>query len=425
MDTAVQKKGTMAKSELTRREMKEAEVRARTLLRSRHFFNKFLLAIRKAGLVGEELNALVLFIVVVSRLLSRPLNAFVKGHSSGGKNWLVTRVLRLMPKSAVAEITSASDKAWNYSGSDFRHRVVYVQEQNEAAGTIDPIRLFISEGKVIRMVVGFENGRRVTKKYVARGPVAAISTTTKNRLKIDDETRHISIWVDESPEQTHNIVKMYTKQRDGLSHDELRVWRTVQLLLEKKTGTEVIFPKWFSEVEDRLFVKDLSVRRYYPAFVEACRTVCLIRSFQRHRKLSNHGQLEVEFADFAITALIFDPVFVESLHLGKGTGEATRRDVEAIFAKKKRPVQAKDLARYLRISLDQAYSKLSCAARVGVIRRVNKPEKGNRKLFLATPRPRFVPDPEELFKELQDFKDIVRFVHPITGEWIIYRRERD
>jgi hypothetical protein len=413
----------MDKHKMTRAELKVAQKKARRLLRSRHFFNKFLVAIRKAGLVGEELNALVLFIVVVSRLLSRPLNAFVKGHSSGGKNWLVTRVLRLTPKSAVAEITSASDKAWNYSGSDFRHRVVYVQEQNEAAGTIDPIRLFISEGKVIRMVAGFENGRRVTKKYVARGPVAAISTTTKNRLKIDDETRHISIWVDESPEQTHNIVKMYTKQRDGLSRDELGVWRTVQLLLEKKTGTEVVFPKWFSDVEDRLFVKDLSVRRYYPAFVEACRTVCLIRSFQRHRKLSNHGQLEVEFADFAITALIFDPVFVESLHLGKGTGEGTRRDVEAIFAKKKRPVQAKDLVRYLRISLDQAYSKLSCAARVGVIRRVNKPEKGNRKLFLPTPRPRFVPDPEELFKELEDLND-VQFVHPITGKWIVYRRER-
>jgi len=407
---------------LTCSERKRAEQEARKLLRSSHFFNDFLLAMKKLGLVGEEFNAFVLLIVMVSRLLHRPLNVFVKGHSSAGKNWLVTRVLRLMPKNAVAEITSASDKAWNYSGSDFRHRIVYVQEQNEAAGTMDPIRLFISEGKIVRIVAGFENGRRVTKKYVARGPVAAISTTTKTRLKIDDETRHISIWVDESPGQTRNIVKMYTKQRYGLSRDELRVWRAVQLLLEKKIGTEIAFPTWFSQIEDRLFVDDLSVRRYYPAFVEACRTVCLIRSSQPHRKLSTHGQMEVEFADFAITALIFDPVFVESLHLGKGAGEGTRRSVEAIFVAKGRPVRAKDLARTLDISLDQAYSKLRYAAKVGVIRRANKPESGNRKLFLPTPRPRFVPDPEELFKELTDLKDKCRFVHPITGEWVVYRR---
>ena len=75
----------------------------------------------------------------------------------------MTRILSLTPGSAVAEITSASDKAWNYSGSDFRHRVVYVQEQNEAAGTIDPIRLLISEGRLIRMVTRYKHGKRVTK----------------------------------------------------------------------------------------------------------------------------------------------------------------------------------------------------------------------------------------------------------------------
>jgi hypothetical protein len=415
----------MGKHKVTCAERRSADRAARKLLESPRFFNEFLLAMRKEGLVAEELNALVLLVVVVSRILHRPLNAFVKGHSSAGKNWLVTRVLRLMPKSAVAEITSASDKAWNYSGSDFRHRVVYVQEQNEAAGTIDPIRLLISEGKLVRLVSRWVAKKIVTKKQVARGPVAAISTSTRNRLKIDDETRHVSIWVDESPEQTRQIVKSYTKQSRHLSRSELRAWRMVHRLLEKRAGTKVIFPRWFEGIEDRLFVGDLRVRRYYPAFVEACRTVCLIRSFQSNRKRSKRGQLEVEFADFAITALIFDPVFVESLHLGKGAGEATRRLVEELSAAKGRPVRAKDLAHKLGISMDRAYEKLSCAARVGVIRRVNKPEKGNRKLFLATPRPRFVPDPEELFKELKDFKDTVRFVHPITEEWIVYRRERD
>jgi hypothetical protein len=90
---------------------------------------------------------------------------------------------------------------------------VYLQERNEAAGNVHPIRLLISEGKLIRIVPGFEHGKRVTKKYVARGPVAAISTTTKNLLEIDDETRHISIWVDESKEQTREIVRSYIRDR--------------------------------------------------------------------------------------------------------------------------------------------------------------------------------------------------------------------
>jgi hypothetical protein len=122
--------------------------------------------------------------------------------------------------------------------------------------------------------------------------------------------------------------------------------------------------------------------------------------------------------------LIFDPVFVESLRLGKGAGEATRRLVEDTCAAKGRPVRAKDIARKLKCSIDQAYSKIRYAEARGAIQRANKPEKNNPKMFLPTPRPRFVPDPEKLFRTLKDLDETVRFVHPITGEQVIYRREK-
>lgn len=278
----------MTKDKLTRAELRHAKAKALKLLRSARFFNEFLLAMEKAGLVGEQGNALVLLIVVVSRLLRRPLNVFVKGLSSAGKNLLVRLVLWLMPKCSVMEISSVSERAWDYSRSKLQHAVVYLQERNEAAGALHPIRLLISEGKLVRLVTRWVGGDLVTRRYVAKGPVASISTTTKDRLEIDDETRHLSIWVDESAQQTRQIVKSYRK-KSTLSRRELKTWRMVHRLLEKRIGTEVDFPSWFDEIEDRLYVDDLSVRRYYPAFIEACRTVCLIRSFQSNRERSKHG----------------------------------------------------------------------------------------------------------------------------------------
>ena len=53
---------------------------------------------------------------------------------------------------------------------------------------------------------------------------------------------------------------------------------------------------------------------------------------------------------------------------------------------------------------------------------MNTPEKSNPKLFLSNPRPRFVPDPEKLFRKLKNLDETVRFVHPLTGEPIIFRR---
>jgi hypothetical protein len=423
--TERQKQLEAMKNENKRKERTDAAIaEARRLLASPRFFNEFLSAVEKEGLVGEQNNALALLIVAVSRLLSRPLNALVKGASASGKNWLVKRVLRLLPKDCAPEISNASDKAWNYSGDDFRHRVIYLQERNQAAGAIHPIRLFISEGKLIRRVTRWVGGELVTKTYVARGPVASISTTTRRELEIDDETRHLTLLIDQSEEQTQRIVRAYTK-RQGLSAAELRAWHKVQRILEDRVDFEIVFPEWFDQVAEGVFVKGIGARRYYPAFVEACRTVCLIRSFQANRKVSEDSTLLLEFADFAIAALIFDGIFVESLNRHEGSALEVRESVRAIADRRGgEPVQARDLARELGISLDRAYARLREAEEAGTIRRVNAPEKDNRKFYLPAPKPRFIPDPEKLFRQLEDIGDDVRFVHPLTGKLVNYTLPR-
>ena len=408
----------MSKHSITLDELRQARKQARKLLRSPRFFNELLLALRKDGLVGEELNALIVFIVVVSRLLPHPLNLFVRGQSSSGKNWIVKRVLRLVPKDAYREITSTSDAAWSYSKDDFRHRVVYDQERDGASRSVRPMRLLISEGKLVRLVTQWVGGRRTIKRYISRGPVASISTTTQNELEIDDLTRHLGIFTDTGSDQTRQIVKQYTKQFDGLTREGLRTWRTVQDLLKERSKREIIFPDWFDAVADAVFTADVSVRRYYPAFVEACRTVSLIRSFLG--KSNENGELMVGFADYAITAIIFDHAFVESLHRGHGSEEATRRIVHCLVKRERRGVGAKEVADELRISMDRAYARLRRAEKVGVIQRANTPRQHNLKHFVPTARHRFVPDPGELFQKLK-MKDSVGFVHPVTGKRVVYR----
>jgi hypothetical protein len=401
-----------------------AETSARRLLESPYFFNEYLAAVEKGGLVGEWNNALVLFVVAVSRLLQRPICAFVKGKSSSGKNWLVGRVLSLMPMGQVRELTSASEKAFQFSKDHFRHRVLFLQERDDAAGVVHPLRLLISEKKIIHRVTGWVRGKLTTKKYVTRGPVAAISTTTKSGLQIDDETRHLSIFVNESPEQTRRIVLAYADWCRGLSEEELKVWHTVQRLLERRaTNLKIVFPPWFEAVAENVFVEDVSVRRYFPTFVDACRTICLIRSFQREHQPTEGGQIQLVFADFAIAAMIFERVFVQSLHRQEGSALEVRQAVKEISAAKNgEGVRAEALAERLGIPLHSAYARLREAKQAGTVRQVNEPEKDNRKFYLPAQRPRFLPDPEELFQTLRCAEDEVRFIHPITRKWIRYSR---
>ena len=414
----------MDKGELTPGELRMAQDAARMILGSPDLFSEFLEAVRRQGLVGEEKAALVILIVVVSRLLKRPLNLMLKGKSSSGKNHVVRKVLSLVPRSAVIEITSSSARAWNYSRDAFRHRLVLLQERNEASGAVHPMRLLISEGKLVRLVTTRENGQWVTKRYVAQGPIASISTTTKDRLEPDDESRSLSCWTDESEAQTARIVHAYGFER-RLSTFDRRAWREIHNLLQQRSHREILLPRWLHRFADLVYTKDLKVRRYYPAFVEACRTVALIRCFQKSP--SSCGRLMVDFIDVAIAASIMDEVSAESIHKSEGPIGETRKVVEQISRSKNgAPVGRKDLEVELRISRGQAYRMLSSAADAGAIYRVNKPVKGNAKRYLPTPRPRFVPRPAELYAMLDDSEvpNRVEWVHPLTGKLVVHTRRR-
>ena len=92
---------------------------------------------------------------------------------------------------------------------------------------VDPVRLLISEGKLVRLVTVRKKGSEhsTTETVRGRGPIAALSTTTQDRLEIDDETRHISLWMDASPEQTKRILKGAHPPTGATSEEEVAAWR--------------------------------------------------------------------------------------------------------------------------------------------------------------------------------------------------------
>lgn len=412
----------------TKERAREAMARAEALdlLQKEDFFNQVVAAVNKAGVEGEEQNVLALYIVATSRYLERPLNAIVKGQSAGGKNWVVSRVLQQFPRSEVREISSTSERAWNYSEDDFHHKVVYLQERNEASGGVHPARLLISEGKLIHTISTRCGRSFTTEQHVARGPIAFISTTTKNQIQIDDETRHISLWVNESEEQSRRIIVRSAADQHSISRAEVRKCRQVQRLLKERAGAPISLPKWFPKVAEATNVADLRVRRYFPAFVQACKTICLLRSFQRDKSSASRGGLEVDFVDFALAALILESVFSESLHRGSERVLETRQAVaRVVTANKGKPISARQLAKELGISKDRTYADLRRAMEKGAVHKANRPERSNRKLFLPAPLQRFIPDPKVIFDGTPEISGPVRFVHPFTGKPVTYKHSHD
>jgi hypothetical protein len=349
------------------------------------------------------------------------VNLFIKGASSSGKNFLAKSVLRFFPADCVVEISSSSDTSWSYQGRNLEHRVVYIQEENRGSGNLHPARLLISENQLVRMVAVRSGSGFTTKKEITKGPVACISTTTKNRLEVDDETRHISIWVDDSADQTRRIVQSQLNPAHDISDEELLVWHEVQNLLAERTQFPIQFGDWSKTLGDLVWTGDVRVRRYFDAFMEVCRTVCLIRSFRfSEKQVAARGKLEVDFTDFAVAAAIFDSPLSQSLAYGDDEDRRTYKFITDISQKKRGAgVDAAELAAAMHVSHDTAYKWLRDAVKRGTVLRANKPSRRNKKLFLPSEGIRMIPEASDLFKKL-NLGTNVRFVHPLTGGTVEY-----
>jgi hypothetical protein len=348
----------------------------------------------------------------------------VKGPSGVGKNFLTDTVLGFFPTSDVEALTSASTRSWNYLGKKLRHKVVYVKERNDEAGSVHPTRLLISEKELVHNVTVKKGGRFVHERKVAKGPIASISTTTKDRVEVDDETRHISIRLDESAQQTRRILEAVVSEQKSPTPTEKRSWLQVQNIIKARASLPIELPKWFVEVVPHVCSDSLWARRYFSAFLQACKTVALIRSFNRKaQKPEKPKRIVVRFSDFAVTALILNPVFERSLDRADDEDVEVQDHVGQICAREEGGASAKDLTVEMGISLERAYAAIRKALDAGTIRRVNEPSKTNFKLYAPAEPHRFLPDPGEVFQKLEGMPEQVRFVHPLTGKWVTYSRK--
>jgi len=405
-----------------------APPRPTQLLASPTLFTDLLDILKRSGLVDEERNALVTYITATSRLLAKPISLFVKGPSGSGKNFLVDHVLSLFPESAYHKYGSAADKSWNYAENAFEHKVLYLAERNPSSGSVHPSRLLISEGKLTHFATDFINGKRTNVAHVANGPIAAITTTTKNELAVDDETRQLSVWVDASAEQTLRInqAEVLRSKLSPVPRLELAAWCDLQSMLRdqylgKTLRVSSDLPEWLATVAEYFPSEHPHSRRYWRSFLGGCYTIALLR---QARKESRNGLVWVDFADVAIAIILFGSVIGESLQHHGDKIHATAYAIAGMQATTGEPVTIQELASALQISYQRAAALIREAETAGAVKRAKVGARNLKYYSAVVKRPQALPSPEELYDRLG--LDVpVEFRHPLTGESVMLKKTKN
>jgi hypothetical protein len=302
--------------------LQEKERRAgRAVLKSSSLLYGVAKALEWLGLAGETNNALLLYLAITSRLGDKILSVVGKAESSSGKSFLVETVLKLFPPEAYITVSGLSPQALYYDTEDYRHRMLIVAEADgiKEAGEYS-LRTLLTENKLKLKTVGKDaQGSNEGQTLEKEGPTGLIMTTTRARMNPENETRYLSIGLDESPAQTQRIKKATAKRWASLRSPRsaraasLDVWTNLQRML---VPVEVMVP--FSEfLADRTPREPLRMRRDFEKLLLLISASAILHQAQR-RKLgtTEDGKpiIEAGVLDYFIVKELFEKLFFQSLH---------------------------------------------------------------------------------------------------------------
>jgi hypothetical protein len=215
-----------------RKRAREAWAECREFAESADILSEFSRDLERCRLVGERINAEILYLALVSRLLDKIVSVAVKGPSSGGKSYLVKLVMSFFPESAFCRFTAMSEKTLLYTEEPLSHRHIILTEAAGLTGDFQEyvIRTLLSEGSLeYEFVEKTSEGlrpRRITKE----GPTGFITTTTRDKLHAENETRYLSLTVTDTREQTRRVFRALA---DGSAEEPDRGrWHALQVWLE-------------------------------------------------------------------------------------------------------------------------------------------------------------------------------------------------
>ena len=179
-------------------------------------------AIGKSGLIGEELNRLLMYLIFTSRKREHPLHIISLGNSGTGKTYLQEKVGELIPDEDKLEITVLSENAFYYFGQrELKHKLILIEDLDGAENVLYPLRELQSKKRISKTVAHKDTrGNTKTISLTVEGPVSVAGCTTKESIYEDNANRSFLIYLDESEEQDEKIMQYQRRASAGLIDKE-------------------------------------------------------------------------------------------------------------------------------------------------------------------------------------------------------------
>lgn len=268
---------------------------AETFMKSKDLLQKTNELIGQSGVVGEETNRLIMYLIFTSRKRPQPLHIVSLGSSGTGKTHLQEKVGELIPEEDRIEITTLSENAFYYFGQrELKNKLILIEDLDGAENVLYPLRELQSKKRISKTVAHKNTkGETRTIHLVVEGPVSVSGCTTQEYIYEDNANRSFLVYLDESKEQDKRIMNyqraLSANKIDLHKEEEVReLLKNTQRLLEP---IKVINP--YAELLNipEEVLKPRRTNNHYLQFIEA---VTFYHQHQRELKADENGEAYIE-----------------------------------------------------------------------------------------------------------------------------------
>lgn len=338
------------------------------------------------GVTGESRIIKATFLTAVSQVLPEPVSLIAKGASAGGKSYATRTTLRLFPEADFYTVTAGSQRSLIYTDEEFKHRTIVmfeatalreIAEKRDGDMTAMIIRTLMSEGRLVYDVTEKDDtGRLTTRRITKEGPTNLIVSTTADNLHPENETRMLSLPVDESEEQTRRVMMKTAARRNQQAPadaPDLSGWHALFHWIKHHGENEVFIP-YAGYLAKNTAASAVRMRRDFSTLLGMIEAHAILHQITRGR--DGYGRIIASAGDYAAAREILAEAFAVSS--GRKVKDSVRRAVMAVdqLGGEVTEVTVAQVAKHLKRDRSRVTRGLKEATDLGYL--VNKEDKAGR-----------------------------------------------
>ncbi len=192
---------------------------AHKLLKSKTLFKQLAFHLNNIGVVGEDLNAQIMFLAMASHKYDNPFSVIAQAKSGIGKSYILQKLSECLPQNSFSYHTNISDNALYYFDSNYiNNKVLFVEDLNWTLKMLSPLATLQTQKKLTKTrATKDKDGMLHTTSFEVAGKLCLLACAyppSKNYESLS--LPFLMIHLNHSEEQDAIIMEYQKKVRAGL-----------------------------------------------------------------------------------------------------------------------------------------------------------------------------------------------------------------